>query len=186
MSSLRRNNLQTQTEAENAIGNAIREVEKMGADTSLTEITMVLLRVKEMVGDYVDKRKMVEYHKGLADKQRDLDHSMPMKFKARDVNDLFLQSKFEDNNVVITLPVELLAFACKERQDGCEWEVTDLDTFGREVASRIINEIRPEEDGSTMFYRLLDACFDSIYEDGIECYDHNKEFNKHIGSKHII
>lgn len=186
MSSLRRNNIQTQTDAEKAIGNAIREVENMGADTSLTEITMILLRVKEMVGDYVDKRKMVEYHKGLADKQRDLDHASPLKFKARDVNDLFLQSKFEDNNVVITLPAELLAHACKNRVDGGGWEVTDLDLFGREVASRIINEIKPEEDGSTMFYRLLDACFDSIYEDGVECYNDKKEFNKFVGSKDIL
>ena len=113
-------------------------------------------------------------------------NSKPLKFKARNVNDLFLRSKFEGNNVVITLPVELLAHACKERQDGCEWEVTDLDTFGREVASRIINEVAPEEDGSTMFYRLLDRCFDDIYADGVECYDLKEEFNKHIGNKHII
>lgn len=104
----------------------------------------------------------------------------------RNVNDLYLQSKFENNNVVITLPVELLAFACEERTDGNGYKITDLDTFGREVASRIINEVAPEEDGSTMFYRLLDRCFDDIYADGVECYDLKEEFNKHVGSKYII
>lgn len=71
----RRNNLETQTPAEKAIGIAISEVEMMGADKSLTEIVMMLSRVKEILSDYVDKRDMVKYFDDLSDKQRELDKS---------------------------------------------------------------------------------------------------------------
>lgn len=75
----RRNNLETQTPAEKAIGIAIKEVEMMGADKSLTEIVMMLSRVKEILSDYVDKRDMVKYFDELSDKQRNLDKSAEIK-----------------------------------------------------------------------------------------------------------
>ena len=79
MSIPRRNNLETQIPAEKAVGIAIQEVEKLGASESLTEIVMILLRVKEMIGDYVDKRDMVKYFDRLSDKQRNLDKSAEIK-----------------------------------------------------------------------------------------------------------
>jgi len=79
MSIPRRNNLETQTPAEKAIGTAIQEVENLGADKSLTEIVMMLSRVKEILSDYIDKRDMVKYFDGLSDKQRELDKTMRIK-----------------------------------------------------------------------------------------------------------
>lgn len=86
MDNLRRINLETQTPAEKAIGIAIKEVEMMGADKSLTEIVMMLSRVKEILSDYVDKRDMARYFDELSDKQRNLDKSAEIKHTPNDMS----------------------------------------------------------------------------------------------------
>lgn len=55
MDILRRHNLETQTQAEKAIGKAIEEVENIGAHTELTETVVILLKAKEVLSDYIDK-----------------------------------------------------------------------------------------------------------------------------------
>lgn len=42
------------TAAEKAIRNAMSEVEKVGADVKLTEVTFLLEKARNVLGDYVD------------------------------------------------------------------------------------------------------------------------------------
>lgn len=50
----RRNQLQLNTPAELAIFNAIQEVERAGADVVLTEVVDILIKAKQLLGDFVD------------------------------------------------------------------------------------------------------------------------------------
>jgi hypothetical protein len=50
----RRNRLDLNTPAELSIFNAMQEVDKIGADTRLTEAVILLGKAKELVADYVD------------------------------------------------------------------------------------------------------------------------------------
>lgn len=50
----RRNRLDLNTPAELAIHNAIQEVDKVGADPKLTEVTIMLVKAKELLSDSVD------------------------------------------------------------------------------------------------------------------------------------
>lgn len=54
----RRNRIDLFTPAEKAIYEAIREVEKVGADTLLTEAVILLQQAMDKVSDFVDKPKM--------------------------------------------------------------------------------------------------------------------------------
>jgi len=53
----RRNKLWLNTPAELAIFNAIQEVETVGADVRLTEITNMLVKAKDLLSDYIDNTK---------------------------------------------------------------------------------------------------------------------------------
>lgn len=50
----RRSRLDLNTPAELAIREAMLEVEKVGADPRLTEVTTLLNKAKELLSDYVD------------------------------------------------------------------------------------------------------------------------------------
>lgn len=50
----RRNQLDLNTTAELAIHNAMQEVEKMAADTRLTNATILLSKAKDSVSDFID------------------------------------------------------------------------------------------------------------------------------------
>lgn len=50
----RRNRLDLNTPAEKAIYEAIQEVEKVGADTKLTEVIVMLGKARNLLSDYVD------------------------------------------------------------------------------------------------------------------------------------
>lgn len=52
----RRNRLDLNTSAELAVFNAMQELEKMGADTRLTEAGILLQKAKELIADYVDTK----------------------------------------------------------------------------------------------------------------------------------
>lgn len=52
----RRNQMDKCVPAELAIFNAIQEVEKLGADTSLTDAVVKLIQAKELVSNYIDKQ----------------------------------------------------------------------------------------------------------------------------------
>lgn len=52
----RRIRLDLMVPAELAIYNAVQEVEKLGADTRLTEIVVMLDQAKDLVSDYVDEQ----------------------------------------------------------------------------------------------------------------------------------
>lgn len=50
----RRTRLDLMTESEKAIYNAMQEVEKVGAHPKLTEVTTMLSKAKDLLGDYLD------------------------------------------------------------------------------------------------------------------------------------
>lgn len=50
----RRSRLDLNTPAERAIYDAMQEVEKVGADTRLTEAVILLSKARDLVADYVD------------------------------------------------------------------------------------------------------------------------------------
>lgn len=50
----RRNRLDLNTPAEKAIHEAIQEVEKVGVDSKLTDIVVMLANAKEKLSDYID------------------------------------------------------------------------------------------------------------------------------------
>ncbi len=52
----RRSRVDLRTPAESAIGNAILEVEKVGADTRLTEAVILLEQAKNKLADYMDEQ----------------------------------------------------------------------------------------------------------------------------------
>ena len=56
----RRNRLDLNTEAELSIYRAMQEVEKVGADEKLTEVTILLDKAKNILGDYVDALENAE------------------------------------------------------------------------------------------------------------------------------
>lgn len=55
METPRRNRIDLNTPAEKSIDDAIKEVEKIGADGRLTEAVTLLSQAKELVGDFVDQ-----------------------------------------------------------------------------------------------------------------------------------
>src|SRR5690242_7375031 len=92
-----------------------------------------------------------------------------------DINKLRIKTNYNKKNIVITMPIDLLAWASEQREDGMAHKVSDREVFAKEVARRICNEVDAEEDGSTAFDRLLDQVFEDIFADGIECYDEGFE-----------
>jgi hypothetical protein len=54
----RRNRLDLNTPAERAIYDAMQEVEKIGADTRLTEAVILLSKAKELVADFIDAKML--------------------------------------------------------------------------------------------------------------------------------
>lgn len=82
-----------------------------------------------------------------------------------------IKSEFKNNNVVITLPIDILINAAEMREDGYAMRVTNKKLFGKEIARRVVEEVDSQEDGSTMFFRLLDRLFIDIYEDGSKCVE---------------
>jgi len=94
-----------------------------------------------------------------------------------DVNNLKIKTKVIDGNVVISMPIDLLAFACENRMDGMAHKVSDLSLFGKEIAERI-EFVNTDHDGSTGLTKLLDDVFEEMYASGIDCYDEDFEKQK--------
>lgn len=89
-----------------------------------------------------------------------------------------ISTKVEGNNIIIKLPIGLMASACSEREDSnMAHKVKDKKLFAKEVAKRI-EEVQTHEDGSTALTRLLDDTFDEIFEDGVDCFDQKFENEK--------
>lgn len=53
----RRNRMDLWTPAEKAIYDASHEVEKVGADTKLTEAVILLGKARDLVADYIDEQE---------------------------------------------------------------------------------------------------------------------------------
>lgn len=58
MNTPRRSRLDLNEPAEIAIRNAVNEIEKIGADTRLTEAVMLLAKAKDLVSDFIDKKEI--------------------------------------------------------------------------------------------------------------------------------
>lgn len=96
-----------------------------------------------------------------------------------DINKLSITSCVDKDRIYIDLPIELLVWACEQREDSlAAHRVINKEIFANEVARRIVHEVRPEEDGSSAFTRLLDTLFEEIYADGVECFDDEFEEKK--------
>jgi hypothetical protein len=84
-----------------------------------------------------------------------------------------MKAERKDENVILTLPVELLVFAQKFRTD-IGFKISDSKAAGEYIAKHII-EYDEEEDGTTMLHRLLDGLFEEAYESGEEWLDEMDE-----------
>lgn len=82
---------------------------------------------------------------------------------------LAIKSKVVKDNIVITMPIDLLVYICENRDEEDAIKILDKKEWAKEISKRVCDNIRVEEDGSDMFERLLDSCFTQIYEDGCEC-----------------
>ena len=76
-----------------------------------------------------------------------------------------LQVEINNGRLVITIGVDLLCFAT-EHSPAMNWlNITDNDTFVKEVLNELLAE---EEDGTTLVHRMFDAAATQACENGAE------------------
>jgi hypothetical protein len=79
-----------------------------------------------------------------------------------------MTATIENNEVVIRLPFDLLAFAQKNRPEE-PYHVTDKKAMGEYIANNILDytkNVGEQEMGNSVFTVLLDKLFSEAYEDG--------------------
>jgi hypothetical protein len=78
-----------------------------------------------------------------------------------------ITAKYENKNIVLTIPSDLLIFAQANRPD---WQYTvfenSVDDMGEWVANNLVEFDEDQDSGNSRLYQLLDDMFDEAYEDG--------------------
>lgn len=77
-----------------------------------------------------------------------------------------MKAEIVKGNIVITMPIENLVFAC-ENNPQYPLRVNDKTEFAKYIATYIL-EFDEDETGATAFHRLLDELFEDAYEDGVD------------------
>jgi hypothetical protein len=78
-----------------------------------------------------------------------------------------ITAKYENKNIVITIPADLLIFAQANRPD---WQYTifenSVDDMGNWIANHLVEFDEDQDSGNSRLYQLLDDMFDDAYERG--------------------
>jgi hypothetical protein len=80
-----------------------------------------------------------------------------------------ITAKYENQNIVLTIPADLLVFAQQNRPD---WQYTvfenKIDDMGEWVTDNIIDFDEDQDSGNSRLHQLLDDMFDLAYEANLD------------------